>query len=189
MTDATPRDGEGESSAAETPQPQPEPEHHVPDTTRQVEGISALGFFPADHAASEGGKVYANGAYWSHLRFPSFPATLPICALVAVLQLPYHQTHRDHTLVIRLVDAQGQDHPFRAEGGFRTAHTMEAEFGEAAVVPFTVPVTSLEFERPGAYRFILEVDGEFVADYGFRVIQLAVPGMPGVPGQRTASEG
>jgi hypothetical protein len=177
MTEPASPEGGDEANGGSGAAPSPS-ENDVPRTIRQVEGLKALGFFPADHAAAEGGKVYANGAYWTHLRFPSFPATLPVCALVAVLQVPYHQTQKDHTLLIRLLDGQGKEHPFRAEGGFRTAPTIDAEFGEAGTAPFAIPITSLEFQRPGAYRFILEVDGHFVTDYSFRVIQTAIPGLP-----------
>jgi threonine dehydrogenase-like Zn-dependent dehydrogenase len=63
-------------------------------------GFTALGFFPADHAAAESGKVYASGAYWGTLHFPTFPAVLPSMALVAVVQQPFSAAHADHEFAI-----------------------------------------------------------------------------------------
>lgn len=148
----------------------------VPETTRAIEGIRALGFFPADHAVAESGKVYVHGGYWTLLRFPTFPAVFPTCGIVAVLQVPFHKNQADHKLVVRLEGSQGEPHPMRVDGTFRTAPGLEAQFGEPGALPMAVSVHGLTFERPGGYRFILEVDDEFVAHYSFRVIQVAVPG-------------
>lgn len=145
-------------------------------TTQRIEGFGALGFFPADHAVAESGKVYVNGGYWTLLRFQEFPAVFPTCGIVAVLRVPFHKSQVDHNLVIRLEGSQGEPHPMRVDGTFRTAPGLEAQFGEPGTLPIAVSVHGLTFERPGGYRFILEVDDEFIADYSFRVIQVAVPG-------------
>jgi hypothetical protein len=133
--------------------------------------FSALGFFPADHAAAESGKVYASGAYWSTLRFPSFPATLPSAAMVAVLQQPFSAAHADHEFVISLDDADGKPQGLEIRGTFRAAPGLESRYGEPNVIPVTVPLYGLRFDSPGDFAFVLYVDGDELARYPVRVIQ------------------
>ncbi|MCU1673499.1 MAG: hypothetical protein JWN77_1612 [Frankiales bacterium] len=132
--------------------------------------FSALGFFPADHAAAESGKVYASGAYWSTLRFPSFPAALPGAALVAVLEQPFHAAHADHEFLIAMEDADGQRQALEIRGEFRAAPGIDSRYGEPNVIPITVPLYGLPFDAPGDYVFVLEVDGAELARYPIHVL-------------------
>jgi hypothetical protein len=133
--------------------------------------FSALGFFPADHAAAESGKVYASGAYWSTLHFPSFPAVLPTMALVAVVQQPFSAAHADHEFAISLEDADGKAQPLDVRGTFRAAPGLQSKYGEPNVIPITVPIHGLPFEAAGDFAFVLRVDGTELARYPIRVIQ------------------
>lgn len=132
--------------------------------------FSALGFFPADHAAAESGKVYASGAYWNTLRFPGFPASLAAMALVAVLQQPFHAAHADHEFEIALEDADGRRQPFEIRGQFRAAPGIDSRYGEPNVIPIAVPVYGLSFEQPGDFAFVLLVDGTELARYPIHVL-------------------
>jgi hypothetical protein len=132
--------------------------------------FSALGFFPADHAAAESGKVYASGAYWSTLRFPSFPAVLPATALVAVLEQPFHAAHADHEFVIAMEDADGRRQTLEIRGQFRAAPGLDSKYGESNVIPITVPILGLPFDAPGDFAFVLEVDGAELARYPIHVL-------------------
>lgn len=133
--------------------------------------FSALGFFPADHAAAESGKVYASGAYWSTLHFPTFPAVLPTMALVAVVQQPFSAAHADHEFAISLEDADGKKQGLDIRGTFRAAPGLQSRYGEPNVIPITVPIHGLPFEAPGDFAFVLMVDGSELARYTIRVIQ------------------
>jgi hypothetical protein len=133
--------------------------------------FSALGFFPADHAAAESGKVYASGAYWSTLRFPTFPAVLPGAALVAVLQQPFHAAHADHEFLIVLEDADGRRQGLEIAGQFRAAPGLESKYGEPNVIPISVPIYGLPFDAPGDFAFVLLVDGVELARYPIHVVQ------------------
>jgi hypothetical protein len=133
--------------------------------------FSALGFFPADHAAAESGKVYASGAYWSTLHFPSFPAALPAASMVAVVQQPFSAAHADHEFLITLDDADGQPQGFEIRGTFRAAPGLESRYGEPNVIPITVPLYGLRFDAPGDFAFVLRVDDIELARYPIRVIQ------------------
>lgn len=136
-------------------------------------GFSARGFFPADFAVAESGKVYASGAYWSLLRFQTFPAVLPTMALVAVIEVPFHAHQADHTVEMSLAHSDNTPPSLRVQGGFRTAPAIEQESGTPGVAPIIVPVQGLRFDRPGLYSFTLKVDEEEIARYPFSVIQVA----------------
>lgn len=139
-------------------------------TTWDPNGFTALGFFPADHAAAESGKVYASGAYWGTLHFPSFPAVLPSMALVAVVQQPFSAAHADHEFAIGLEDADGQAQGLDIRGSFRAAPGLESKYGEPNVIPITVPIFGLPFEAPGDFSFVLRVDDVELARYPIRAI-------------------
>jgi hypothetical protein len=146
----------------------------VPDTASSIQRFRSLGFFPADHAAAEGGKVYANGAYWNRLRFPEFPAVLPSTTVVAVLEQPFHAALADHQFRLRLHDSDGNALPnVQVEGKFRSGLTADGNrFGDSSVIPLTVQLNGLRFDEPGDYKFVLEVDGDKLDEYSFRAIQV-----------------
>lgn len=151
-------------------------------TPQPVEGFKSLGFFTADHAAVESGKIYASGSYWQSLNFPAFPATLPSAAVVAVIQVPWHANNRDHEFAVEFVDADGRPVPgFEVRGQFRGAPGPDVNYGEPGVMPVAIPLFGLQFERPGEYSFILKVDGQELARYGVKVRQVAFLGGSGLP--------
>jgi hypothetical protein len=115
--------------------------------------------------------VYASGAYWSTLRFPSFPAALPGAALVAVLQQPFHAAHADHEFLITMEDADGRRQGLEIAGQFRAAPGLESKYGEPNVIPISVPIYGLPFEAPGDFAFVLLVDGVELARYPIHVVQ------------------
>jgi hypothetical protein len=145
----------------------------APETAKRLDCFKALGFFPADHASAESGKIYANGAYWNVLRFPEFPAILPAMALVAVLRQPFQASLADHTFEMTMQDSDGKDlPPLRVEGQFRASLSPESKYGDAGVVPIAVPVHGVRFEHQGSYAFVFAVDGKELARYPFEVIQV-----------------
>ncbi|MCP3992534.1 MAG: hypothetical protein GY724_25915 [Actinomycetia bacterium] len=155
----------------------------APDTAVGIDSFKALGFFPADHAAAEGGKVYANGAYWTVLRFREFPAVLSGMTLVAVLQQPFHAYLADHTFAMRMQDSDGNNLPaVQVQGQFRATLGPDAKYGDPGVLPFAVPLHGLKFERPGRYAFVFSVDDQELARYPFQVIQILAPKGPGAAG-------
>lgn len=145
----------------------------TPPSAAGLSRFTSLGFFAADHAAAENGKIYVSGGYWSVLRFPAFPATLPSMALVAVLQQPFHLAHSDHAFTMTLRDSDNNSLPMNIDGQFRAAPGIDSRYGDAGVIPVVVPLYGLTFQRPGEYSFVLCVDGEELDTYAFRVIQVA----------------
>jgi hypothetical protein len=151
-------------------------------TPRPVEGFKSLGFFAADHAVVENGKVYANGAYIQALNLPTFPFTLPPIVLVAVIQVPWHANNSDHQFEIHFVDSDGKPVPnFQVAGNFRGSAAPDMKYGEPGVMPVAVPLFGLTFEQPGDYSFILQVDQRELARYTVRARQVAFPGGMPIP--------
>jgi hypothetical protein len=175
----TPPGGEtaagGETPAASnTPAAAPDPSSL---STRAIEGFKSLGFFTADYAAVESGKIYAAGGYWSILRFPAFPAVLPAASIVAVVQVPFHANQADHSFEFSLENADRRRLPqFRVEGSFRSAPTIDTRYGEPGIWPLAVPIYGLVFENAGEYSFAISIDQREIGRYSFRVVQVAATG-------------
>lgn len=144
--------------------------------TRADTDIFALAFCPADHAEALGGKLYANGAFWNRLNATSaFPWTAPPISLVAVLHVPFHAYHRDHTFAFSLDDADGKHLDFRVEGQFRIGSQPDMRHGDPTVMPVAVHVAGVVFAKPGDYSFVLELNGSEIGRFPFRVVQVAAP--------------
>ena len=147
----------------------------VPDTPAAITTTSVLAFFAADHAAvAPDGKIYVNGGGISLLRFAAFPATLPTLGIAAILELPFHDLMRDHTVRVGMVGPNDQELPVRVEALFRSAPTLEAQFGESGLVPFAVTVSNLEIPAPGRYTLVLWLDNTEKKRYGLRAIQTPI---------------
>jgi hypothetical protein len=182
MTDAgirPPSNGEDEREVSATPSAP------LPDAPESISRFRSQGFFPADYATVENGKVYASGAFWSVLRFPEFPAVLPAMSLVAVIKVPFHANFAEHTLTFNLIDQDEKLVGMQVEGLFRTAPTIEHKFGAPSLSPIAIPIHGLKIERPGEYSFVLSVDGEPLDRYPFTVIQIAKIAMSQPPASAT----
>jgi hypothetical protein len=147
----------------------------VPDTPAAITTTSVVAFFAADHAAvAPDGKIYVNGGGISLLRFPVFPATLPTLGVAAILELPFHDLMRDHTIRVGMVGPSDQELPVRVEAQFRSAPTVESRFGESGLVPFAVTITNVELPAPGRYTLVLWLGNVEKRRYGLRAIQTPI---------------
>jgi hypothetical protein len=137
--------------------------------------FETYGFFPADHAEVVGGKVYANGAFWTLLRFPVYPQIIPMVSLVAVLSVPPFAFGREHAITVGMMNGDGAELPLKAEGTFRVDGGTELRPGESAVVPIAMTVNFMRLDQAGEYAFRLFVDGEELDRYAFRAIEVRPP--------------
>jgi hypothetical protein len=154
----------------------------APASPASISQTSVLAFFAADHvAATPDAKLYVNGGFFGLLRFPAFPAILATLGVGAVLELPFHDQMHDHAIRIGLRGPDNQDLPVRVEAGFRTAPSLEAQFGEPGVVPFGVTLTNVQIPTAGAYNLVLWFDEVEVKTYRFRAVQTPMVTSSGAP--------
>jgi hypothetical protein len=144
----------------------------APESPAPINQTSVIAFFAADYvAATPDAKLYVNGGFFGLLRFPAFPATLPTLGVAAVLELPFHDQMRDHTIRIGLRGPDGQDLPVRVEAQFRAAPGLEAQFGEPGLIPFGVTITNVQIPTVGAYNLVLWLDNVERKTYRIRAVQ------------------
>src|SRR5260221_4088252 len=117
-----------------TPAPEPPATHDAPaapDCPAAITRTSVVAFFAADHVAvAPDAKMYVNGGFFSLLRFPAFPATLPTLGIGAVIEMPFQDAMKDHSLRIVLRGPENQELPVRVEATFRTAPTIKAQYAD-----------------------------------------------------------
>jgi hypothetical protein len=152
-----------------------------PDGPENITRFASQGFFPADYATVESGKVYASGAFWSLLRFPEFPAVLPAVSLVAVIRVPFHANFAEHTFAFSVTDQDEKPIAMRIEGVFRTAPTIEHKFGAPSLTSVAIPIHGLKIDRPGEYSFVFTVDDVPLERYQFWAVQVPNIAMPKLP--------
>ena len=133
--------------------------------------FEALALFTADHAAVENGKVYVNGGFWDVLNQPSYPAQVSI-SLVAVISVPSRAYLEDHRVTVEMVDADEERLPLKIEGNVRVGAAPHLNPGEPSTLPLAFPLNGVLLERAGDYWFVLSVDGDELARYHMRAIQM-----------------
>ncbi len=135
----------------------------------------------ADHAMVAEGKLFLNGAGITDIMSaPQSPFPIGI-HLGLVLRVPYTATNQQHTIRVRLLDADEQPvRPFAP--GQDPATLPELEFvnqftmgrppwmvpGDAQAVPLAFGI-NVPLEKDGSYHFSIEVDGTEVSRQPFRV--------------------
>ena len=160
----------------------------APDSAELLTRTSVLAFFAADHVTlAPDAKLYVNGGFFGLLRFPAFPATLPTLGIAAVLEMPFQDSMQDHVLRIGLRGPERQELPLRVEAQFRTAPTIEAQYGEPQLVPFGLTISNVEIPAPGVYHLVLWVDNDEKRTYRMRMIQ--TPMVPMVVGATPSPPG
>src|SRR5215210_6182415 len=133
--------------------------------------FQALALFTADHAAVENGKVYVNGGFWDILKQPSYPTDVSF-SLVAVIKVPARAYLENHRITVEMVDADEVRLPLKIEGEVRVGPAPHMNPGEPSTLPFAFPLNGVHLERAGDYFFVLSVDGDEIARYRIRAIQL-----------------
>jgi hypothetical protein len=159
----------------------------TPDSPAALTRTSVLAFFAADHVAvAPDAKMYVNGGFFTLLRFPAFPATMPTLGIGAVIEMPFQDAMQDHVLRIALRGPEHQELPVGVQANFRTAPSIEAQYGEPQLVPFGVTIPGVGIPTPGVYHLVLWLDNVEKATYRMRATQLPMAisfGIPPNPGE------
>ncbi len=129
--------------------------------------------FLADSVQAGGGKLFALGVGWSVLSTAGFPARHDRVGIGIVVRLePEERGH--HELRLRFLDPKDRERPFGRAPDGEEIHELSAPFevatdGGEGTATFALNVDGLTFEEPGAYTFVLRIDGEDVKRLRFRV--------------------
>lgn len=144
--------------------------------------------FLADSVVTAEGKLYVQGAGWNAITTAALPTRHARIGIGLIVRVPYTATNQPHKFELRLEDEDGQELQLGAAPVESAEATVEAitriggEFnvgrppnlypGEEQLLPFAVNLDGLVFERAGAYRFVLEIDGAEVKRLPFRINQV-----------------
>lgn len=143
--------------------------------------LHAAAFFLADHASVESGKVYANGAFWNRLNFPTYP-TMVSFSVVAVIVVPWRAHHQMHRFTVAFEDADGAVIGGQFEGEFQVGTAFDHRVGDNSIVPLAMPVSNIVLERSGDYSAVLTIDGAEISRWRFGAVQYAAgPATPSEP--------
>jgi hypothetical protein len=135
-----------------------------------------------DSAVTAEGKLYVQGGGWSVLGTTTFPFHQPRISLGVVVAVPYTATNQNHTLKIYLEGEDGQrisvgaateqldgQAPACVEARFNLGRPPTIQPGDAQTIPMAINLDQLRFDAPGAYSFVIEIDGTEVERLIFRV--------------------
>lgn len=127
----------------------------------------------ADAVAAVGGKHYIHGGGWDTLFSAAFPVTHPVMAVAIRLRVPWANTDRPATLVLDVLDADGQtilpDPPGPIQGTVNIGRPSHLPTGDDQVVPIALSLNNLRFVGPGQYVVVCLLGGEEAARAPFRV--------------------
>lgn len=140
--------------------------------------LYAAAFFLADHAAVENGKIYMNGGFWNQMQFAEFPAAATF-SVVGVINVPWSAHNEPHRFAVIFTDADGHKRDGEFGGEFTISPAPGAPIGEPFLMPIAAAANGFVFQEPGHYSAVLQVDGEEIARWGFRVSSTAPPQFPG----------
>jgi Family of unknown function (DUF6941) len=73
---------------------------------------------------------------------------------------------------VEMVDADEERLPLKIEGNVRIGATPHLNPGEPSTLPLAFPLNGVLLERAGDYWFVLSVDGDELARYHIRAIQM-----------------
>ncbi len=145
--------------------------------------VMELSAILCNHVETPNGLLFISGGGIDRVTVPAgVPAPWVINIAIAVqVKVPWDMTNRDHVLLIRLQDIDGQDvmlptspdtfGPFRAEMNFQVGRPEELEPGEWQVINLGFNLPMLPIPRLGSYLFTCEIDGEELERARFKVNQ------------------
>lgn len=144
--------------------------------------------FLADSVVTSEGKLFVQGGGWNAINTASLPTRHSRVGIALVVRIPYTATNQPHRFEIRLEDEDGQERPLgnappesegeapgtisRIGGEFNVGRPANLYPGEEQLLPFAINLDGLLFDRAGAYRFVIEIDGTEAKSLPFRVNQV-----------------
>lgn len=142
-----------------------------------------------DSAVASEGKLFVQGGGWNILTPPGFPAVLPRIGIALTVDVPYTATNQNHTLEIALEAEDGQrlalgpeqgdpmdpasvaSAPAKITAQFNVGRPPGLMPGDAQPIPFALNLDGYRLASPGAYAFVIEIDGSEMSRLVFRAVQ------------------
>jgi hypothetical protein len=122
----------------------------------------------ADRAEAMNGKLYVMGGGWERITTPGPGAAVTISFAVSIL-VPWNATNRDYSLVITILDADGQPIDFKVDGTLTTGRPPDAIQGQPQRVMLAMPSVPVAFPRGGRYEAIASINTTPMASVPFTV--------------------
>jgi hypothetical protein len=142
--------------------------------------------FLADSVVVADGKLYVQGAGWNRILAGSFPVAHDRVGIGLIFHAT-PETSGPHRFELRLTDAGGNELALGDAPSGEKVRRLGGEFtvrvtaDDEHLVPLAINLNGLMFERPGAYRFIVSVDGTDMKSLRF-VVQPRAEQPPTVSG-------
>lgn len=143
----------------------------------------AVNAFLSDSVAVAEGKVYVQGGGWNILNSQQFPFRQDRIGIAAVITVPYPATNTVNSLNLWLEDQDGKHLSLGSvmtpDGEMRQQMNLTARFtqgrpatlraGAPQNMPFAANLDNIQFEMPGSYAFVIEINDEELARLSFDV--------------------
>jgi uncharacterized protein DUF6941 len=122
----------------------------------------------ADHAQIADGKLFISGGGWT----TSGPGPTP-CAVVTIFHVPWDETEKKMSFVLRLVDEDGQGVfqpgstdglPVQVHGAFEAHRQPGMTEGSEINVPMAFNIV-LQLPPGGRYTWLIDMDGQDDGDW------------------------
>jgi hypothetical protein len=141
--------------------------------------MDLLALFLADHAEAVNGKLYVTGGFWDRIFAANFPTKHPHMTACVVVSVPWTETNQEHSLMLALLDADGNEMGPKIEGRFEVGRPPGARAGDASLFQLAVHLTNMTFPRAGEYSFAVQLDDEpKLPRATFKVVKATVQGLP-----------
>jgi hypothetical protein len=112
--------------------------------------------FLCDAATVREGLLHVLGGGVTRLWRDEFPAPMNV-AIALLLELDRSELGRPHQLEMAVMDEDGGS-VATVQGGFQFPPQPSLEFGENAVIPFTVPLHEAAVPKVGPYSISIHID-------------------------------
>jgi hypothetical protein len=143
--------------------------------------------FLADSIETVNGKLYVLGGGWNMLAAPRLPVRHSRLAIGILIHVPYTATNEEHTLQVRLEDADGHVLPIGNKPGApgeklrEIASTLtvgrppQLRPGDEQIAATQITIDGLVFEWADRFRFVIAIDGDDVKMLPLRVVVASGP--------------
>jgi hypothetical protein len=123
----------------------------------------------ADSVDATGGKLHLLGAGWNHILVAELPVAHGRLGIGILVEVPAEQAGVEHEIAVRLEDPDGQA-ASAIDGSFSVEPPPPGSPLGAHSLPIALNLDGVVFERSGAYRVVVTVNGVDSGEAVFAVL-------------------